>query len=124
MIYLDTHAVVWLYSGMYKQFSPKGRKLMSNEDVLISPIVRLELSYLFNLKRIKYPARRIIQQLEHDVGLCVCDESFDEVMKIAEDNSWTTDLFDRIIVSQAALTESLLLTKDRHVRKHYQHAVW
>jgi PIN domain nuclease of toxin-antitoxin system len=38
--------------------------------------------------------------------------------------SWTRDPFDRIIVSQAALRNAPLVTRDQVIRDHYSQAVW
>ena len=37
---------------------------------------------------------------------------------------WTRDLFDRLIVAQAALDGAALVTTDKVIRKHYSKAVW
>ena len=124
MIYLDTHIVVWLFEGNKKKFSKKAHHLMNEEDLKISPIVRLELAYLENKGITTLPARSVIQYLQNNIGLTVCDKPFDEVMKMAEDLAWTKDPFDRIIVSHAALSESLLITKDNIILQHYPNAVW
>jgi predicted nuclease of predicted toxin-antitoxin system len=43
---------------------------------------------------------------------------------VAVEQIWTRDPFDRIIVGQAALHQTMLVTKDRAMRKHYPHAFW
>jgi PIN domain nuclease of toxin-antitoxin system len=40
------------------------------------------------------------------------------------DLSWTRDPFDRLVVSQAALADSILITRDRLILEHYPKAVW
>ena len=52
LIYLDTHAVVWLYAGETERFSATGRELIENHSLQISPIVFLELQYLKEIKRL------------------------------------------------------------------------
>ena len=47
MIYLDTHVVVWLYAGLTEKFSDPTRELINSHEITISPIVRLELQYLY-----------------------------------------------------------------------------
>lgn len=124
MIYLDTHVVVWLYEGDMRRISKKAATLIDENDLFISPIIRLELSLLHQIKRISVPARQIINHLENNIGLRTCDHPFDQVMTVAEDCLWTKDPFDRIIVSQAAVKDDVLLTKDRVIRKHYAQAAW
>ena len=38
--------------------------------------------------------------------------------------SWTRDPFDRIIVAQAALRRTSLITKDAVIRADYNRALW
>ena len=91
---------------------------------LISPMVLLELEYLYELKRTARPGREVLETLRLDVGLQVCDLPFDAVVLGALGQSWTRDPFDRLIVSQASLRRAPLLTKDRSIHEHYPRAVW
>ena len=50
MIYIDTHIAVWLYAGEVEKFSDHAKDLLNDNDILISPIVRLELQYLHEIK--------------------------------------------------------------------------
>lgn len=47
---------------------------MNREDWTISPIVRLELLYLFEIGRINQPADTIVAALSQRVGLSVCSK--------------------------------------------------
>ena len=38
--------------------------------------------------------------------------------------SWTRDPFDRVITAQSAIDRNRLITKDKIIRDHYEHAVW
>lgn len=69
MICLDTHAVVWLYSGDLHLFSAKGCQLMEENDLVISPIVLLELQYLFEIQRITAEPTIVFDSLSESVGL-------------------------------------------------------
>lgn len=66
----------------------------------------------------------IVQGLMAQIDVAVCDASFPAVVDGALDHDWTPDPFDRLIVAQAALHGSALLTKDRAIRRHYRNAVW
>ena len=124
LIYLDTHVVVWLYAGLLEKFSPAGQTLLNEHDLLISPIVRLELTYLHEIQRVTVDADVIIAELADRVYLEVCRHSFDAVVRRAVTCTWTRDPFDRIIVAQAALGENILLTKDMTIQEHYPFAQW
>ena len=124
MTYLDTHAVAALYQGDLSLFSPAALRVIDEEDDLrISPMVLLELEYLHEIKRIKVPARRIVDSLAAEIGLKICNASFPDVARKALEERWTRDPFDRIIVAQARLHGARLVTKDRLLRSRYPHAL-
>lgn len=124
MIYLDTHALVWLYQKDKDRFTLRGRELIEREELRISPMVELELEYLYEINRISVKSREIINYLEDRLELTVCTRPFPRLAQLAATFKWTRDPFDRLITSQAALKGSLLLTKDRAILKHYSGAVW
>ncbi len=123
VVYLDTHVVVFLYSGVVR-FGPKTRTAINNGILKISPIVGLELQYLYETGRTSLPARPVIEELKEIIDLTICDRSFVDVCKKAEQLSWTRDPFDRLIVAHAMLADATLITKDRYIRKHYKKALW
>ena len=63
MIYLDTHVVVWLYAGKIEKLSEQAKELINGHEVIISPVVRLELQYLFEIQRITDEANEIVSDL-------------------------------------------------------------
>jgi len=73
LIYLDTHIVVWLYAGLIEKFSQPIKELINDQEVFISPIVRLELQYLFEVQRVVDNADVIVTDLSNRIGLKVCD---------------------------------------------------
>lgn len=124
VIYLDTHVAVWLYEGRVELISPRLRALIEDEAALLSPIVALELEYLFETGRMSAPATTLLQALGRDHGIRLCDLPFAGVVTAALRQSWTRDPFDRIIVAQAAMRRAPLITKDAAIRAHYQRAMW
>lgn len=124
MIYLDTHIAVWLYSGDFERLSDLSKELINEQDVFISPIVILELQYLYEIKRITKKANDVITDLSNRIGLEVCNKDFISIMTKAVDFKWTRDPFDRIIVSNAALSGDILVTKDLAMLNNYKHAKW
>ena len=124
MIYLDTHVVVWLYAGLTEKFPESARQLINEHEVMISPIVRLELQYLYEIQRVLDEAQTIVTDLAHRIGLQVCDKPFDRIVTQALTYTWTRDPFDRLIVAHAALNDDILLSKDRHILEHYPEARW
>ena len=124
MIYADTHVVAWLYAGRADLIPPRARRLIEDRPMLVSPIVALELEYLFETGRTSEPARSVLQALGRDIGLRLCDLPFPDVAGAAGRQSWTRDPFDRVIVAQAALRRAPLITRDADIRAHYDRAVW
>jgi PIN domain nuclease of toxin-antitoxin system len=122
--YLDTHVVVWLYGGELARFRGVVRNALGRDDLRISPMVFLELTYLFETGRTTVPADVVVGELATRLGLQVCDALFPEVVSVAATLTWTRDPFDRIIVAQAARDARPLITKDRTIRDHYAHALW
>lgn len=124
MIYLDTHAVVWLYAGLVDKFSQPIKDLMNELDITISPMVRLELQYLFEIEKITAGVDVIVSDLANRIGLRVCDKDFDAIVTNALNISWTRDPFDRLIVANASLNDNILVSKDEGILGHYPHARW
>ena len=124
MIYLDTHVVVWLYAGDVERLSPIACKLIESQALLVSPIVQLELEYLREIDRLTVGSALVLESLEQSIGLEMCDRPFAQVVIESIQQSWTRDPFDRLIVAQAKARDARLLTKDRTILSHYDHAVW
>jgi PIN domain nuclease of toxin-antitoxin system len=124
VIYLDTHVVAWLYAGRHDLLSKRVRDLIRESDLLISPMVRLELQYLYETQRVTLPADSVIEDLTRSIGLKLCPQAFSRIVDKAVTLAWTRDPFDQIIVAQAALGKSPLATKDETIHSHYPRAVW
>jgi len=124
LIYLDTHVVVWLYAGEIKKLTKQARELINEHEVIISPVVRLELQYLFEIQRIRDEANEIVLDLSDRIGLKMCDKSLNTIISGSLDLSWTRDPFDRIIVANAAINQNILVSKDQNILKNYEKAMW
>ena len=124
MIYLDTHVVVWLYAGKVENFSEQAKELINGHEVFISPVVRLELQYLFEIQRTTDEANEIVFDLSDRIGLKICDKNLNTIVSGALDLAWTRDPFDRIIVANAAVNHDILVTKDQNILENYDKAMW
>ncbi len=124
LIYIDTHIVVWLYAGLTDNISEQVKKLINENEIYISTIVRLELQYLYEIQRITDESNTVISDLSNRLGLKVCDKNFNTIIAQALEITWTRDPFDRIIVATAAINHNILLTKDRTILKFYKKAIW
>jgi PIN domain nuclease of toxin-antitoxin system len=123
--YLDTHVVVWLAAGELSRISSKAQIVLETAELLISPMVLLELEYLFEVKRITLTARDIQRKVEHEIGVRLCDLPFAEIASAALDEKWTRDPFDRMIVAQAKASGfAPLLTADAEIAQFYPRTIW
>ncbi len=124
--YLDTNVAVWLAQGSLDRISPKAQKGIDRAaNLLLSPIVLIELEYLYEIGRILLSASELKLKLEHEAGTRMCDLDFLSVAQVAVNEKWTRDPFDRIIVAQAKANGlSPLISADEEIRKQYRRAVW
>lgn len=124
-LHLDTHVVVWLYAGEHDRFPPALRDRLGSDSLRYSPMVRLELTYLYEIDRIADVPERIIGELRAAVGLMEDTQPFARVVDLAERETFTRDPFDRIITAQAIAARSALATKDERIlRAHPEAALW
>lgn len=125
MIYLDTHVVLWLYGRKGFGLSNKTRQLIEEStNLLISPMVLLELDYLHEIGRTTLPSTPVYEYLKRKIDLHVCLKPFADIIRVASKMNWTRDPFDRIIVANAAVEDAKLITKDNSILAHYGLAVW
>jgi PIN domain nuclease of toxin-antitoxin system len=124
VIYLDTHVVVWLYAALTSKLSNKAIEAIETNQLLISPMVQLELQYLKEIDRITANCALIIETLNCSIGLEICDQSFIHTVTEAIDLTWTRDPFDRIIVAQSHARQIPLLTKDQYILQNSPLAFW
>jgi PIN domain nuclease of toxin-antitoxin system len=124
VIYLDTHVAVWLYAGEVARIPVSAQASLETHELLISPMVVLELTYLHEVERLSVDAPVIVESLEASVGLRVCGLPFHQLVMEAMTQAWTRDPFDRIIAANAICAKSTLLTKDAVILEHCSFAKW
>lgn len=124
MIHLDTHIVIWLYEGIPDRLTKRARSEIEVRSLLVSPMVLLELQYLFEVKRTNEPASAILQELERTVDLKVSTETFHMAAFKATELSWTCDPFDRLIAAHALADNCPLITADEVLLKNCPNAIW
>jgi len=113
-----------LYAGQVEKLNDQAKDLLNDNEIQISPIVRLELQYLNEIKRITVSAKDIIMDLSNSIGLTVCNKNFNTIINSAMELNWTRDPFDRIIVANAALDDNYLVTKDQIILENYSNALY
>ena len=113
-----------MYSEKVEKLREQAKELINGHEVVISPVVRLELQYLFEMQRVTDKANEIVFYLSDRIGLKMCDKSLNTIVSGALDLSWTRDPFDRIIVANAAINQNILVTKDQNILENYEKAIW
>jgi len=124
MIFIDTHIVVWLYAGLTEKLTDKVVELIENNDLYISNMVRLELQYLYEIGRVTENPDTILDELFKATGLKISSMDTKLVFDSALLQSWTRDVFDRLITAEAIVMDTLLITKNRKIRENCDKAVW
>jgi len=124
VIRLDTHAVMWLYTSEIERFTKKGRAAIDSQQLVVSPTVQLELTYLHEIERLTVGGADILGDLASRIGLVTSDQSLLSVVQVAAEPNWTRDPFDRLIVADALAANCPLLTKDEVIRRHVSIARW
>ena len=124
IIFVDTHVVVWLYIGNTELFSKMALEKIRKNELYISPVVKLELRYLYEIGRINEKPEKILKSLNKEIGLKVSENSFGDIINEAIKLSWTRDPFDRIITAHASINGVRLITKDTSILSNYKHAIW
>jgi PIN domain nuclease of toxin-antitoxin system len=90
----------------------------------VSPIVELELTYLYEIGRVSEPASAPLSALRRAFGLQVVDTSLTELVQAAAGLSWTRDPFDRLISAHAIVANAPLITADETIRANLPLATW
>jgi PIN domain nuclease of toxin-antitoxin system len=123
--YLDTHVVVFLHAGDVSRISVRAQNQIEHTELLISPMVLLELEMLHDKGTIRYPASEILADLTQQIGLSVCQMPFAQVVRSATTVKWTREPGDLLIVANAMANKyAPLVTKDERIRAGYRNAIW
>jgi PIN domain nuclease of toxin-antitoxin system len=117
--------VIWLCEGLTDKLTPAASEAIESSPVEISPMVLVELEYLFEIKRILKPPLALLDQLHTLIGLRMSDHPFPAVAQAALFETWTRDPFDRMIVAQARSDGfSGLVAADAKIQQHYSKTIW
>jgi PIN domain nuclease of toxin-antitoxin system len=116
---------MWLAARQMKKLTRDAARAIDSFDPVISPMVLLELEYLYENRRLAKRALAILDQLQTQIGLKVSDYSFAAVAQSALFETWTREPFDRIIVAQARSDGfSGLISADEKIRQNYSRTIW
>jgi len=124
VVYLDTHALIWLWLGDAEKLGAKARKAVDRSEVVAPAAAVLELAMLHEIGRLRPTAAKVVAALATDIGLRVCDLPFRTIVDQAIAEGWTRDPFDRLIVANAKAAGAALVTRDEKIHDHYSRALW
>ena len=123
--YLDTNVVFYLIHGDLKRITQRAQQALERYDLLVSPMVMLELDYLYEVKRIVATGEVILAELYQSIDLRLCSLPFDRIVRTAAKEGWTRDTFDRLIVSNAKANDNApLISSDALIASHYPKTIW
>ena len=124
VVFLDTHIAVWLYAGLIEKISETAIQTIEANDLLISPMVKLELQYLFEIGRITVKPDTIIKNLFAAIGLKVSETPLQQIIEKALKISWTRDVFDRLLSAEALVVRGGFITADETIKSNLKLAIW
>lgn len=124
LTHLDTHVVVWLYIGDPTRLSAAAHRRIREDELAISPMALLELTYLQEVGRLRVDAGEVHTSLVAQLGLRLDESPFAEVVATAQDQTWTRDPSDRLISAQAVTAGAALVTADGSMLANVPGAVW
>jgi len=117
--------VIRLFSGEVKRLSGTAKKAIERYDLMISPIVRVELQFMFEIGRTNAGGDQILSYLEEKLDLRICDIPFDRVARASCREVWTSDTFDRMIVAHARCAgDAYLVSGDEDIGANYTRTIW
>ena len=123
--YLDTHVALYLHAGQVSKLSKAAEREIERSELRMSPMALLELEYLYERKRTRWSAERIVDDLRESLGVQLCTIPFAASSRAAVKLGWTSDPFDRLIVGNAiAAGHAPLITQDETIRSNYRAATW
>jgi PIN domain nuclease of toxin-antitoxin system len=122
--FLDTHAAIFLWEGRSEIFGAGARELLEQSALLVSPMVRLEMGFLKEVRKLKVEPDQILGSLTADYGVMMTDDSLEALIPVAMPLSWTRDPFDRLLVATAMLHQAPFVTRDSRIHDYFSGAVW
>ena len=123
MVYLDTTFLVRMVSSP-NLISPSARRFIGQRELRVSPMVVLELQFLYEIQRVRYSSGEIMKHASDEFGVTVCNKPFEAITAKALEFSWTHDPFDRLILAHAVLDHDYLIATDGKFHEHYKRVIW
>lgn len=123
MIFLDTHTALFL-AGDKKKIPKRVHRYLESDELVLSPMARLEFDVLHEIGRLKVEPAVLMEQLRQEQDVWIETEGWARAAEIAQVLSWTRDPFDRLIAAHAMARSAPLMTRDALILEHYSLAFW
>ncbi len=123
MVLIDTHIAVFLHGGHLDKLSASACEQLELNDIVLPEMARLELQYLYEIKRIAYRPEQIVADLYADIGLYCSPSSMAAVVQAAIGIDWTRDAFDRLIAADSLCSNVPLITRDKTIIAHLPNVI-
>ncbi len=124
IVFIDTNVIVRLYNGDLDLISVKAKKTIDNNEIYISPMVMLELEYLYEINKVTENSRNVVDYLIEKINIKIDECDFNDIIKYALSENWTRGPFDRIIVAHAKMRNGYLVSADREIKQRYKKTIW
>jgi len=123
--YLDTNVLIFLHLANLARLTKRAMEELESADLVISPMVVLELEMLYEKGTIRYSGAQILSDLNQRIAVSVCQLPMSVIVNSALQVKWTREPGDRLIVANAiANNEAPLVTSDRRIQEQYRNAIW
>ena len=123
--YLDTNVVLWLAQNTLQKLSKRALTVVQSVDLAISPMVLIEMEYLYEIQRLELNSREVLRKIQHELAVNVCELPFPQIADSSIDEKWTRDPFDRVIVAHAKANGwAILISADEKIAQNYTRTVW
>ncbi len=123
MVLIDTHIAVFLHANELGRISESACEQLESEDIVLPEMARLELQYLYEIKRIAYTPEQITADLYSEIGLTCSNTAMSSLVQSAITIDWTRDVFDRLIAADSLFRQCSLITRDQKIIEHLSLAV-
>ncbi len=124
---LDTHALIFWYTK--KSVSKKFLDFFDHQDqlgnLLISPISIWEIAFLVKKGRLKIDdLSNWIKNILNSTNLTIIQPGIEDFIKSTQLPDYHQDPFDRLLIIQAQSNNSIIVSKDKLIKKYSVKTFW